>query len=769
MEMRREEALDYHRNGKPGKIEVISTKPVSTQHDLSLAYTPGVAEPCREIAVDVDKVYEYTAKGNLVAVVSNGTAVLGLGNIGPEAGKPVMEGKGVLFKTFADIDVFDIELNTLDPKALIEAVAALEPTFGGINLEDIKAPECFEIEETLKARMNIPVFHDDQHGTAIISGAALLNACELQDKPLADVKIVVSGAGAAAVSCARFYVLLGARRENIYMCDSKGLINPTRDDLNRYKAEFANGTGPATLGDVMVGADVLIGLSQAGVVTKEMIASMAPRPIVFAMANPDPEITWEDATSVRTDIIMATGRSDYPNQVNNVLGFPFIFRGALDVRARAINDEMKLAAAHALAELARADVPDAVIRSYGDRPIAFGPEYIIPKPFDHRVLLWVAPAVARAAMETGVARKPITDWDAYGDQLEARLGRRYGFMVPIINRAQARRPLKRIVFPEGEELPILRAAQRLVEESICAPVVIGMRDVIDQIARANHVNLEGIELIDPLTDPRTGAYARSFFQLRGRKGVNQAAAVRMLRRSIYFGLMMVREGEADGLIAGVSKSYPDVIRPALQIVGPSPRYSRVAGVYVMMPATGGTYFLADTTVNIDPTADQLAEIAMMTAETARRFGVTPRVGMLSFSNFGDSHHPWAEKVRRATEIVRQNDPELIIDGEMHADAAVVPEILKEFTFSTLDGTPANVLIFPNIDAGNIAYKLLMRIGNCEAIGPLLMGMNKPVHVLQRSSDVQDIFNVAALTVTELWDRDANVEEELLGQEVLAFE
>ncbi|MBC8145057.1 MAG: NADP-dependent malic enzyme [bacterium] len=766
--MRREEALEYHRSGRPGKIEVISTKPVATQRDLSLAYTPGVAEPCREIAIDPEKVYEYTAKGNLVAVITNGTAVLGLGNIGPEAGKPVMEGKGVLFKAFADIDVFDIELNVTSAQQVIDVVAALEPTFGGINLEDIKSPECFEIEETLKQRMNIPVFHDDQHGTAIISGAALINAVELQNKPIEDVKIVVSGAGAAAISCSRFYVLLGARRENIYMCDSKGLIHRKRDDLNKYKEEFANGDVHATLGDVMVDADVLIGLSQAGVVTREMVASMASRPIVFAMSNPDPEITWEDATSVRDDIIMATGRSDYPNQVNNVLGFPFIFRGALDVRARAINDEMKLAAAHALAQLAREDVPDSVIRSYGDQTISFGPEYIIPKPFDHRVLLWVAPAVARAAIESGVARKPISDWDGYNDQLEARLGRRYGFMVPIVNRAVARRPRKRIVFPEGEELPILRAAQRLNEEGICQTVVVGMRDVVERLAHANHISLEGIEIVDPLTDARTREYANAFFHLRGRKGINQSAAGRTLRRPLHFGLMMLRQGAADGMIAGVSMSYPDVIRPALQIVGANPRYTNVAGVYIMMPSTGGTYFLADTTVNIDPTAQQLAETALMTAETARRFGVVPRVGMLSFSNFGDSRHPWAEKVRKATELVRIEAPDLLIDGEMHADAAVVPEILKEFPFSTLEGIPANVLIFPNIDAGNIAYKLLMRLGNCEAIGPLLMGMNKPVHVLQRSSDVQDIFNIAAITVDELWDRDAHAQETHQTQEILAF-
>ncbi len=751
--IKREEALEYHRMGRRGKIEVVSTKPVSTQRDLSLAYSPGVAEPCRDIAADEEKVYEYTAKGNLVAVISNGTAVLGLGNIGPAAGKPVMEGKGVLFKKFADIDVFDIEITPTETDALIETIAAMEPTFGGINLEDIKAPECFEVEEALKARMNIPVFHDDQHGTAIISGAALLNALALQQKEIADVKIAISGAGASAIGCARFYLLLGARRENIYMCDSKGLIHAERDDLNKYKREFMNGIGPATLAQVMEGADVFIGLSQAGLVTPAMVASMGPRPIVFAMANPDPEIGYEEATAVRDDIIMATGRSDYPNQVNNVLGFPFIFRGALDVRARAINDEMKLAAAHAIAELAREDVIDSVIRSYGDKPFSFGPEYIIPKPFDQRVLLWVCPAVAKAAIASGVARKPITDWDAYVGQLEARLGKSRGFMVPIINRAQSRRPKKRIVLPEGEELPVQRAAQRLVEEGICSPVLLGRRHVMRAVAEENHVDLSDVELINPMDDERRVAYHRAFFEQRARKGINEASARRLMQRTMYFGLMMVHEGDADGLVAGATISYPDVIRPALQVVGRDNRYSRVAGLYVMMPKSGGQFFLADTTVNIDPSAEELAEIALMAAETARRFGVSPRVAMLSFSNFGDSKHPRALKMRRAAELVKSEHPSLPVDGEMHADTAVNAEMLNAlYPFNTLGGQSANVLIFPSIDAGNIAYKLLMRIGECEAIGPILMGMNKPVHVIQNSSQVQDIVNMVAITVTEAWDR-----------------
>ena len=746
-----EDALRYHSEGRPGKIGIVSTKPVSTQRDLSLAYTPGVAEPCREIAENVEKVYDYTAKGNLVAVITNGTAVLGLGNIGPEAGKPVMEGKGVLFKKFADIDVFDIELSETDPAKLIEIIAALEPTFGGINLEDIRSPECFEVETALKERMQIPVFHDDQHGTAIISGAALINALDLQKKRIDQVRFVVSGAGAAAISCCRFYVLLGARRENIWMFDRDGLVWPGRDDLDPYKAEFANGEGPATLEEMMAGADVFIGLSAGGVVSGEMIASMAARPIAFAMANPDPEIGYEEATAVRDDLIMATGRSDYPNQVNNVLGFPFIFRGALDVRARAINDEMKLAAAHALAELAREDVPDAVIRSYGDRPLSYGPDYIIPKPFDDRVLLSVCPAVARAAIETGVARREVKNWDLYGDMLEGRLGHSRGFMVPIVNRAQARRPLRRIVFPEGDEQPILRAAQRLVEERICEPILLGDPNDIRRVAGEINVDLDGIRLVNPMDDERRFAYRDELFHARARKGVNETTARRLLFRTRWFGMMMVRQGHADGLLAGVSMSYADVIRPALQTVGRSPDYSRVAGLYVIITQEGKQFFLADTTVNINPTAEDIAEIARMAAGTARRFGAVPRVAMLSFSNFGNSNDPSAEKMRRATEIVHETAPGLLADGEMQADTAVVSEILQEsFPFNRLGGESANVLIFPNIDAGNIAYKLLMRIGSCEAIGPILMGMNKPVHVLQTSSDVQDIVNMAAITVNDAW-------------------
>jgi malate dehydrogenase (oxaloacetate-decarboxylating)(NADP+) len=581
-----------------------------------------------------------------------------------------------------------------------------------------------------------------------------LPALALQKKAIAVVTLVVAGAGAAAISCSRFYMMLGARKENLYMCDSKGLIHNARTDLNKYKEEFANGRENATLADVMAGADVFIGLSQAGVVTPAMIASMAARPIVFAMANPDPEIGYDEAMAVRDDIIMATGRSDYPNQVNNVLGFPFIFRGALDVRARAINDQMKLAAAYAIAELAREEVPGSVVRSYGDKPLSYGPEYIIPKPFDQRVLLWVAPAVARAAIESGVARRPITDWDAYNGELETRLGKSRGFMVPIINRAQSRRPLRRIVLPEGEELMILHAAEQLAEEGICQPVVLGRKSVIEELANAHHIDLGGIELINPMKNDRQIYYRDEFLRLRGRKGVTEASARRMLLRTIYYGLMMVRTGDADGMVAGASMAYPDVIRPALQTVGRDPRYSRVAGLYIIMPKAGGIYFLADTTVNIEPTAEDLAQIALMAAETATRFGAEPRVAMLSFSNFGDSRHPAAVKMRQATELIKSERPDLRVDGEMQADTAVVLEILNGiYPYNELGGQTANVLIAPNIDAGNIAYKLLMRLGDCEAIGPILMGMNKPVHVLQRTSDVQDVVNMAAITVNEAWDRE----------------
>ena len=747
MKITREEALLYHSSGRKGKVEVIPTKPCTTQRELSLAYTPGVAEPCREIALNEELVFDYTAKGNLVAVISNGTAVLGLGNIGPSAGKPVMEGKGVLFKKFADIDVFDIEIKSTDPKEVIRTVQDLEPTFGGINLEDIASPECFEIEETLKATMNIPVFHDDQHGTAIISGAGLLNACEIVKKDLSKVKIVCNGAGAAAIACLRFYVLLGAKKENIYMCDRKGLVYKGRTDgMNVFKEEFANGTERKTLLEVMTGADVCIGLSSAGTISKEMIAAMAKDPIAFAMSNPDPEITPEDAWSVRKDLIMATGRSDYQNQVNNVLGFPFIFRGALDVRARAINDPMKLAAAHALASLAKEDVPDAVLRAYGNKPIKFGRDYIIPKPFDSRVLLWVAPAVAKAAMETGVARLPIADFDQYRADLDARLGKSRAFIAPIIARAQ--QDPKRIVFPEGDEVKIMRAAQIIIDENIAKPILLGVEKDIRAIAQANSVDITGVEIVDPSTSKKFAEYAEEFFSLRQRRGLNRAEAAKLLRKRNYFGAMMLRAGDCDGFLSGLATAYPAALRPALQVIGLDARYTRAAGLYAIISRRGQVTFYADTTVNINPTGEHVAEIALMAAEAAKRFNVEPRIALLSFSNFGSARAPESDKMRRAAEILHARVPDLIVDGEMQADTAVVPEILHErYPFSRLKDA-ANVLVFPNLDAGNIAYKLMMRAGEAEAIGPILLGMNKPVHVLQQGCEVQDIVNMAAICGVE---------------------
>lgn len=748
MKITREEALLYHSSGRKGKIEVVATKPCTTQRELSLAYTPGVAEPCREIALNEELVYEYTAKGNLVAVISNGTAVLGLGNIGASAGKPVMEGKGVLFKRFADIDVFDIEIKATDPAEVIKVVQNLEPTFGGINLEDISSPACFEIEDTLKKTMNIPVFHDDQHGTAIISGAGLMNAVEIVKKKLAKVKIVCNGAGAAAIACSRFYVLLGAKKENIFMCDRNGLIYKGRKEgMNSFKEEFANGTERKTLLEVMHGADVCVGLSSAGTITKEMVSVMAKNPIVFAMANPDPEITFEDAMSVRDDLIMATGRSDYPNQVNNVLGFPFIFRGALDVRARAINDEMKLAAAHALAALAKEDVPDAVLRAYGtSKPIIFGRDYIIPKPFDSRVLLWVAPAVAKAAMDTGVARVLITDFDKYRADLDARLGKSRAFIAPLISRAQ--QDPKRIVFPEGDEVKILRAAQIIIDENIAKPILLGKESEIRAIAAENNVDIEGVEIIEPITSPMWADYAEEFFTLRQRRGLNRNEAAKLLRKRNYFGAMMLRNGHCDGLLSGLTTQYPSTIRPALQVIGMDPRYTRVAGLYVLITHRGQIMFFADTTVNINPSAEMIADIALMAAEAARRFNVVPRVALLSFSNFGSARSAESDKVRRAADILHKRAPELEVDGEMQADTAIVGDILRErYPFSRLKDA-ANVLVFPNLDAGNIAYKLMMRAGEAEAIGPILMGMNKPVHVLQQGCEVQDIVNMAAICGVE---------------------
>ena len=746
MKIRPEDALEYHSSSPAGKLSVIPTKPCRTQRDLSLAYTPGVAVPCLEIERDPSLAYKYTAKGNLVGVVSNGTAVLGLGNIGALAGKPVMEGKAVLFKRFADIDVFDIELDTKDPEEIIRTCQILEPTFGGINLEDIKAPECFYIEETLRKTMKIPVFHDDQHGTAIISGAGLLNALELGGKKIEDIKVVFNGAGAAAISCAAHYVRLGVRIENIVMCDTKGVIFEGRTEhMNPYKARYASKTSARTLQEAMVGADVFFGLSSAGCVTQEMVKGMAPNPIIFAMANPDPEISYEDALAARPDAIVATGRSDYPNQVNNVLGFPFIFRGALDVRATTINDEMKLAATLALASLAKEDVPDSVLRAYSIDRLEFGREYTIPKPFDPRVLIWEASAVAQAAMDTGVAQQPV-DIKQYREELESRLGKANEVMRGMINKAQ-RQP-KRIVFTEGEEGKILRACQILLDEKIALPILLGNKSKIRAKVEELHLHLDGVQIVDPRQFARIKEYTEEFYSLRQRKGITRTEAEQTILNPITFGSMMVRLNDADGLIGGLTTHYPDTIRPALQVIDVRPELRRVAGVYVLITPKGDIYFLADATVNIEPTAEDLAEIAIMAAEKARRFNQEPRVAMLSFSNFGSTRHGLSDKVRRAVELVRQRAPGLMIDGEMQADTAVVPHIIEEtYPFSTLKGG-ANVLIFPNLESGNIAYKLLQRVGGAEMIGPLLTGLSRPVHVLQRGSEVNDIVHVAAVAVVD---------------------
>jgi len=742
----REEALEYHSRGRKGKIEVVPTKPMQTQRDLGFAYTPGVAEPCREIEKNPEDAYLYTAKGNLVAVVSNGTAVLGLGDIGALAGKPVMEGKGVLFKRFADIDVFDIELDTKDPEEIIRIVKALEPTFGGINLEDIKAPECFYIEESLKKIMNIPVFHDDQHGTAIISGAGLLNAVELVGKRMDEVRVVVSGAGAAGIACAKFYEVLGVRHENIFLTDTGGVIYKGRPQkMNPYKEYFAQETEFRTLADAMNGADVFLGVSVKGIVTKEMVRSMADKPIVFAMANPDPEISYEDATAARDDLIMATGRSDYPNQVNNVLGFPFIFRGALDVRARAINDEMKLAAARALADLAKEDVPDSVIEAYGGKRIEFGRECIVPKPLDPRVLLWEAPAVAKAAMDSGAARRPLPDLGAYRDGLEARFGRSREVVRIMINKAK-RNP-RRIVFPEGEEEKILRASQIIIDEKMAEPLLLGDPSRIRRKIEELRLTLGNIEIINPEASPKYHGYVSRFYEMRMRKGVTLHDAEKLVRTANVFGMMMVNEGDADGLISGLTQHYPETIRPALQIIKLAEGLSTIAGVY-MMVMKQDVMFFADTTVNIDPTAEQLAEIAVMVAKVARSFDIEPRIAMLSFSNFGSVNHPLAKKMQRATELVRVMDPSLVVDGEMQAETAVDPELLQRlYSFSTLKER-ANILIFPELQSANIAYKLLCKLGGAEAIGPILLGMRKPVHVLQVGAGVDDIVNMTAIAVVD---------------------
>ena len=748
-----DEAIEYHRRGRRGKLEVVASKPCQTQRDLSLAYTPGVAEPCRRIEKNPDDAYEYTAKGNLVAVVTNGTAVLGLGDIGPLAGKPVMEGKAVLFKRFADIDVFDIELDTKDPEEIIRTVRLLEPTFGGINLEDIKAPECFEIEERLKAEMDIPVFHDDQHGTAIISGAGLLNALELVGKQFSDVKVVFSGAGAAAISCARLYLELGMRRENVIMCDSRGVIYKGREaGMNKYKEEFAAETDARTLDDAMDGADVLIGLSGANTVSQDMVRSMAARPLVFAMANPDPEISYEDAKAVRDDLIMATGRSDYPNQVNNVLGFPFIFRGALDVRARAINGEMMLAAVHALADLTKEPVPYQVMKAYRLEGLKFGPEYIIPKPFDPRVLIWEASAVAKAAMDSGVARISI-DIDEYREQLERRLGLSRHVMRVVINKA--RKAPKRIVFPEGHHPPILKACEIILDEGIAHPILLGPKDQIEAEIENLQLDLHGgVEIVDSRGSEQYLRYAEEFHRLRQRKGVTLQDAQTAMANRNYFGVMMVHLGEADGLVSGLLSHYPETIRPALEVIGRAPGVQKVAGMY-MMVFKEQVCFVADATVNVNPTAEELAEIALLCSRAVRRYDIEPRVALISFSNFGSADYPESKKVRRAAEIARERAPDLVIDGEVQADAALTPDIIREnFPFSSLrDG--ANVLIFPTLDAGNAAYKLLKCLGGAEAIGPILIGMRKPVHVLQIGGfDETDVVNMTAIAVVDAQESEA---------------
>ncbi|HMC22232.1 MAG TPA: phosphate acetyltransferase [Thermoanaerobaculia bacterium] len=751
----RDEALEYHSKDRPGKIEVVPTKPTATQRDLALAYTPGVAKPCLEIAKHPGDIYKYTNRGNLVAVISNGTAVLGLGNIGAAAGKPVMEGKAVLFKRFADIDVFDLEIDTRDTEAFIQAVKVLEPTFGGINLEDVAAPECFEIEERLKRDMKIPVFHDDQHGTAIISAAALNNALEVAGKKIDKVKVVISGAGAAAMGCLRLYELMGLRRENVILADSHGVIYKGRKmDMTPNKEKYAADTKARTLAEAMRGADVFIGLSVGGIVTKEMVQSMARDPIVFAMANPDPEITYDDAIAARKDVIMATGRSDYPNQVNNVLGFPFIFRGALDCRATTINDEMKLAAAHALSNLAKEEVPDSVLRAYSTDRFTFGREYLIPKPFDHRVLLNVPVAVARAAAETGVAQEPITDYDAYRRRLEKLLGRARGIMHGLYDRAK--HDPKRIVFPEGDQEKIIRAAKILIDEGLAEPILLVKEEVAAPLLKKHNVDRSKISIIDVTKSPKFDEYSRRFHHLRRRRGITATDARRILNSRNYFAMMMVEEGDADGVIAGLHAYYPATVRPALQIIKTKPGVKNVSGAYLLM-FKNQMLVLADTTVNIDPTAEQLAEIAVVTADTARRFNLEPRVAMISFSNFGSTKDPQSEKVREAVRLLHERHPDLVVDGEMQADTAVVPYVAHEdYPWSTIQGD-ANVLIFPNLDSANAAYKLLWRVGGAEVIGPILQGLAKPVHVLQRGVDVNDIVNMAAIAVIDA----QNVERPLL--------
>lgn len=747
IKIRKQDALNYHSQGKPGKIEVIPTKPLSSQLDLALAYSPGVAEPCLEIADEKEKVYKYTAKGNLVAVISNGTAVLGLGNIGPEASKPVMEGKGVLFKKFAGIDVFDIEIDETDPKKLISIIKSLEPTFGGVNLEDIKSPECFEIEQTLKKEMNIPVMHDDQHGTAIISGAALLNALEVTGKKIDEIKLVVNGAGASAVSCTRFYMSLGVKRENIIMCDSKGPMRSDRDDLDEIKKEFTTDQDVKTLTEAMTGADVFLGLSKGNILTPDQLNLMAPNPIVFALANPDPEIAYDLAMATRDDLIMATGRSDYPNQVNNVLGFPYIFRGALDVRATSINEEMKLAAAKAIAAMAKEPIPEIVNKAYGDNKITFGKYYLIPKPLDPRLITMIAPAVAKAAMESGVAKTFITDWEAYELELQERIGIDQRLMLRVVTRAK-KNP-KRVVFAEADNIKILKAVQVLKDERVAIPILLGNKEKIDSLIRENNLDLTGVPIVDPYLDEEKLRHFGNFlFEKRKRKGLTPQECYRLMKDRNYFGAMMVELGEADALISGLTKDYPKTILPALHVIGVKEGTDRVAGMYIMNTSKG-PFFFSDTTVNVNPTAEQLVEIIGLTATGVKFFDIEPRIAVLSYSNFGSAKGEVATKTSKATLMAKAKFPDLVIEGEMQANVALNEEIqIGNYPFSDLIGKKANTLIFPDLSSGNIAYKLLSELGNAEAIGPILLGMNKPVHILQLGSSIREIINMVAVAVVD---------------------
>lgn len=749
MKIRKQEALDYHSQGKPGKIEVVPTKRYSSQRDLSLAYSPGVAEPCLEIEKNPQDVYKYTAKGNLVAVISNGTAVLGLGNIGAAASKPVMEGKGLLFKIFADIDVFDIEVDPTDIDEFINTVKAISPTFGGINLEDIKAPECFEIEQRLKKELPIPVMHDDQHGTAIITTAALLNALSICKKKIEKVKIVVNGAGASAISCASLYVALGARKENIIMVDSSGVIHKSRKDLNKQKKLFATANKAKTLKEAIKGADVFLGLSVANVVTKAMIKSMAKDPIVFACANPDPEISFADAMSARKDLIFATGRSDHPNQVNNVLGFPFIFRGALDVRATSINEEMKMAAVHAIAELAREPVPEIVNSAYDTKNMTFGPDYIIPKPLDPRLITWVAPAVAKAAIKSKVAQHKITDWEAYNQELIERLGLD-NKLIRVIT-SKAKRNIKRVVFAEADNYKILKAAQIVNDEGIAKPILLGNVKRITNMIAENNLDLAGVPIIDPRSRSEEQARHRfgdNLYDKRRRRGLTLYESRKLMQERNYFGASMVDTGAADALISGLTRKYPDTIRPALQVIGVAEGIRRIAGMYIIITKRG-PFFFADTTVTVNPTVQDLVDITILTAETVKQFNVQPRIAMLSYSNFGSAEGEEVEKVQKAVEIMQKDYPGLIIDGEIQANFALNKRLMKEqFPFSELADKSVNTLIFPNLTSGNIAYKLMQEMGGAEAIGPILLGMRKAVHILQMGSSVPEIVNMVTIGVID---------------------